>query len=59
MLFIYYFWLRWVFVAMHRLSLVAVSGGYALIAVRQLLTAVAFLLQSVGSRFTGISSCST
>ena len=24
-----YFWLRWVFVAAHRLSLVAVSGGYS------------------------------
>ena len=24
-----YFWLRWVFVAMHRLSLVATSGAYS------------------------------
>ena len=24
-----YFWLRWVFVAMHRLSLVVVSRGYS------------------------------
>ena len=25
-----YFWLCWVFIAIHRLSLVAVSGGYFL-----------------------------
>ena len=24
-----YFWLHWVFVAVHRLSLVAASGGYS------------------------------
>ena len=43
-LFIYlliYFWLRWVFVAARRLSLVAESGGLLFIAVRGLLTAVA------------------
>ena len=28
-LFIYYFWLRWVFVAVRGLSLVAVSGGFS------------------------------
>ena len=28
-LFFIYFWLRWVFVAAHGLSLVAVSGGYS------------------------------
>ena len=33
---------------MPRLSLVAVSGGYALIAVRRLLTAVAFLVAKRG-----------
>ena len=27
--FIYYFWLRWVFVAAHGLSLVAASGGFS------------------------------
>ena len=35
-----YFWLHWVFVAAHGLSLVAASGGYS-VAVRGLLIAVA------------------
>ena len=29
-----YFWLCWVFIAVRRLSLVAVSGGYSLVAGR-------------------------
>ena len=48
-LFIYlfiYLWLRWVFVAVRRLSLVVASG-------------VCSLLRSVGSRCAGFSSCST
>ena len=32
-----YFWLCWVFIAMHRLSLVTVSGGYSLVAHRILI----------------------
>ena len=36
-----YFWLRWVFVAALRLSPVAASGGYSLVAVRGLLMLVA------------------
>ena len=32
-LFIYYFWLHWVFIAPHGPSLIAVSGGYALLVV--------------------------
>ena len=59
-LFIYlfiYFWRRWVFVAAHRLSLVAGSGGYSSLqrvgfSLRWLL-----LLQSTGSRRAGFSSC--
>ena len=48
-----YFWLRWVFVAAHGLSLVAVSGGYsssrcAGFSLRRLL-----LLQSTDSRRAG------
>ena len=39
-----YFWLRWVFVAVCRLSLVVASGGYS-------------SLWSTGSRRTGFSSC--
>ena len=39
----FYFWLCWVFVATHRLSLVVESGGYSLIAVHGLLIVVASL----------------
>ena len=51
------FWLRWVFVAVHGLSLVAVSGGYSSLrwvgfSLRWLL-----LLRSTGSRCVGFSSC--
>ena len=58
-LFIYYFWLRWVFVAAHGLSLVVASGGYSS------LWCVAFslrwllLLRSTGSRRMGFSRCGT
>ena len=54
-----YFWLCWVFVAAHRLSLVAASGGYSSsqcvgFSLRWLL-----LLRSTGSRHKGFSSCGT
>ena len=39
-----YFWLRWVFIAACRLSLVAASGGLLFVAVHGLLTAVASLV---------------
>ena len=43
-IFIFYifqnFWLPWVFVSAHGLSLAAVSGGYSLVATRVLLTVV-------------------
>ena len=42
--FIYLFWLLWVFVAAHRLSLVAVSGGSSPAAGCRLLIAVASLV---------------
>ena len=42
-----YFWLRWVFVAVRGLSLVAASGGYS-VAVRGLLIAVASLVAEHG-----------
>ena len=45
-----YFGLHWVFVAAHRLSLVAASGDYS--SLRWLL-----LLRSTGSRCVGFSSC--
>ena len=43
-----YFWLVWVFLAAHRLSLFAVSKSYSLLAVCGLLIAVASL-EHVGS----------
>ena len=52
-----YFWLRWTFVAVCGLSLVAASGGLLFIVVRGLLIAVASLLWSTGSRHAGFSSC--
>ena len=42
--FLIYFWLHWVFVALHSLSLVGVSGGPLFIAAHGLLIAVASLL---------------
>ena len=54
-----YFWLRWVFIAAHGLSLVAASGSYSSLqsmgfSLRWLLS-----LRSTGSRHTGFSSCDT
>ena len=54
-----YLWLCWVFVAVHGLSLVAVSGVYSSLwcvgfSLRWLL-----LLRSTGSRHAGSSSCGT
>ena len=43
-----YFWLHWVFIAMRRLSLVAVSRGYSS------LQCMGFSLQSMGSRVSGL-----
>ena len=45
--FIYYFWLHWVFVAAHRLSLGAARGA-TLVAVLRLLVAAAFLVVKQG-----------
>ena len=50
-LFIYlfiYFWLHWVFVVVHRLSLVVESWGLLFAAVRGLLIAVASLVAEPG-----------
>ena len=49
-----YFWLRWVFVAAHGLSLVAVSGGLLFAAVRRLLVAVASLVAEHGLQGCGL-----
>ena len=54
-----YFWLRWVFVAMHGLSPVVVSGGYSSLWCAGFSLQWFHLLQSMGSRRTGFSSCGT
>ena len=56
-LFIYYFWLHWVFVAARRLSLAAASGGYSLLQCAGFSLQWLLLLQSTGSRHMGFSSC--
>ena len=45
---LFYLWLRWIFVAVRRLSLVAVSGGLLFIAACVLLIAVASLVAKHG-----------
>ena len=53
-----YFWLHCA-IALHGLSLVAMSRGYSLFAVYGLLFSMVLLLQSTGSRDHGLSSCGT
>ena len=43
-----YFWLCWVFIAVHRLSLVVASGGYSLVVAFGPLVAVASLVTEHG-----------
>ena len=52
-----YFWLHWVFIAVHGLSLVAVSGDYSLSWCAGFSLQWLLLLQSTGSRHEGFSSC--
>ena len=52
-----YFWLRWVFVAARRLSLVAASWGYSSLRCAGFSLRWLLLLQSTGSRRAGFSSC--
>ena len=52
-----YFWLRWVFIAAHRLSLVAASGDYSLLWCVGFSLQWLLLLWSTGSRRVGFSSC--
>ena len=52
-----YFWLCWVFVAMHGLSLVVASGGYSSLWCAGFSLQGLLLLRSMGSRRTGFSSC--
>ena len=52
----FFFWLRWVFVAAHRFSLVAGSGGYSLAAVLRPFTAAASLAeQEIFDQFATLS----
>ena len=53
------FWLRWVFVAEHGLSLVAASRGYSSLRCAGFSLQWLLLLQSTGSRRAGFSSCGT
>ena len=48
-----YFWLRWVFVAVRELSLVAVSGGYTSLRCAGFSLQWLLLLRSMGSRLVG------
>ena len=52
-----YFWLRWVFIAACGLSPVAASGGYSLLRCAGFSLQWLLLLQSLGSRRMGFSSC--
>ena len=52
-----YFWLRWVFIAALRLSLVAVSWGYSSLRCVGFSLWWLLLLRSIGSRPAGFSSC--
>ena len=52
-----YFWLHWVFFAVHGLSLVAARGGYSLLRCVGFSLRWLLLLRSTGSRCAGFSSC--
>ena len=54
--FFFNFWLRWVFIAARRLSLVVASGGYSLLQCVGFSFQWLLLLQSMGSRRAGFSS---
>ena len=54
-----YVWLRWVFVAACRLSLVVASGGYSSLRCAGFSLRWLLLLWSMGSRRAGFSSCGT
>ena len=53
----FFFWLHWVFVAAHGLSLVVVSGCYSLLRCAGFSLQWLLLLRSTGSRCTGFRSC--
>ena len=51
------FWLHWVFVAAHGLSLLVASGGYSSLQCAGFSSQWLLLLLSTGSRARGLSSC--
>ena len=51
---LFYFWLHWVSVAVHRLALIGEREGYFLGVVRGLLIMVASLVAELGSRLHGL-----
>ena len=55
----FYFWLCWVFVAAHGLSLVAASGGYSSLWCMGFSLWWLLLLWGMGYRHAGSSSCGT
>ena len=59
LLLFFYFWLRWVFIAMCRLSLVAASGGCSSLWCTGFSSQWLLLLWSTGPRRAGFSSCGT
>ena len=56
-LILFYFWLHWVFVAAHGLSLVVASRGYSSLWCVGFSSQWLLLLRSTGSRHAGFSSC--
>ena len=56
---IFFFWLHWVFIAVRGLSLVAESRGYSLLWCTGFSLWWLLLLQTIGSRRMGFSSCGT
>ena len=52
-----YFWLHWVFVAAHGLSLVEASRGYSSLRCAAFSLQSLLLLRSTGSRRAGFSNC--
>ena len=56
-IYLFYFWLCWVFLAVRGLSLVVASRGYSLLRCAGFSLRWPLLLWSMGSRHTGFSSC--
>ena len=55
--FVFFFWLRWVFVAAHGLSVIATNGGYSSMRCTGFSLRWLLLLWITGTRCAGFSSC--